>query len=332
MLFGLFAPLVTRLMLAAPRRVHRRPGRPRHAARAAGRVQRRLQGQLLARRAGDFPGHRRRHPVFNIGAPFWALIAGTLVSLCWSGRIGAATPMPSLTRTHPGTRERPARAASRAAGAPEGRKSGRFVSRAFRAAPDGPDDLTLPAHRLRSKRLCPVSIRTWPWRSARPKAAGQVRHRVKLRRIRAPLTALRGSGGRPAEDWRTAALGSRLRTGPCWAPFDFQGTPMTHTRPPSPLPQISWRPYPRGANPLHRRSSNGHEHASHAGHVIGACAAAFHHAGHARACRGIQSRAVAQRVVVLSQRPVIPAHCRTYPVTMTARRSRRWGSPAALFA
>jgi hypothetical protein len=31
--------------------------------------------------ARDLPGDGRRHPNLNSGAPFWALIAGTLVSL-----------------------------------------------------------------------------------------------------------------------------------------------------------------------------------------------------------------------------------------------------------
>ena len=60
--FGLFAPLVTRLMLSTPPAFIATLAGSRHAARAAERVRRRLPGPLHDGRAGDVPRHRRRHP------------------------------------------------------------------------------------------------------------------------------------------------------------------------------------------------------------------------------------------------------------------------------
>ena len=80
-LFGLCAPLVTRLMLATP---------PAFIATLAGLAMLRVlqsaftisfQGRFTLGALVTFLVTVAGIPVFNIGAPFWALIAGTLVSL-----------------------------------------------------------------------------------------------------------------------------------------------------------------------------------------------------------------------------------------------------------
>jgi benzoate membrane transport protein len=90
-LFGLFAPLVTRLMLATP---------PAFIASLAGLAMLKVlqtafviafQGRFTLGSLVTFLVTVAAIPVFNIGAPFWALIAGTLVSLLleradWSAR------------------------------------------------------------------------------------------------------------------------------------------------------------------------------------------------------------------------------------------------------
>jgi benzoate membrane transport protein len=79
--FGLYAPLVTRLMLSTP---------PAFIATLAGLAMLRvLQNAFAITFQGRFPLGAlvtflvtvAGIPIFNIGAPFWALIAGTLVSL-----------------------------------------------------------------------------------------------------------------------------------------------------------------------------------------------------------------------------------------------------------
>jgi benzoate membrane transport protein len=80
-LCGLVAPLVTRLMLAAP---------PAFIATLAGLAMLRVlqsafaiafQGRFTLGALVTFLVTVAGIPVFNIGAPFWALVAGTLVSL-----------------------------------------------------------------------------------------------------------------------------------------------------------------------------------------------------------------------------------------------------------
>jgi benzoate membrane transport protein len=80
-LFGLFAPLVTRLMLAAP---------PAFIATLAGLAMLRVlqtafavsfQGRFTLGALVTFLVTVAGIPIFNIGAPFWALIAGSAVSL-----------------------------------------------------------------------------------------------------------------------------------------------------------------------------------------------------------------------------------------------------------
>jgi benzoate membrane transport protein len=80
-LFGLCAPLVTRLMLATP---------PAFIATLAGLAMLKVlqsafsvsfQGRFTMGALVTFLVTVAGIPVFNIGAPFWALIAGTLVSL-----------------------------------------------------------------------------------------------------------------------------------------------------------------------------------------------------------------------------------------------------------
>src|SRR5262249_52055531 len=80
-LFGLCAPLVTRLMLATP---------PAFIATLAGLAMLRVlqtaftisfQGRFTLGALVTFLVTVAGIPVFNIGAPFWALIAGTLASL-----------------------------------------------------------------------------------------------------------------------------------------------------------------------------------------------------------------------------------------------------------
>ena len=79
--FGLFAPLVTRLMLSAP---------PAFIATLAGLAMLRVlqiafavafQGRFAMGALVTFLVTVAGIPVFNIGAPFWALIAGMCVSL-----------------------------------------------------------------------------------------------------------------------------------------------------------------------------------------------------------------------------------------------------------
>ena len=79
--FGLFAPLVTRLMLSTP---------PAFIATLAGLAMLRVlqsafavafQGRFTLGALVTFLVTVAGIPIFNIGAPFWALIAGTLVSL-----------------------------------------------------------------------------------------------------------------------------------------------------------------------------------------------------------------------------------------------------------
>lgn len=79
--FGLFAPVVTRLMLAAP---------PAFIATLAGLAMLRVlqsafavafQGRFALGALATFLVTVAGIPIFNIGAPFWALIAGALVSL-----------------------------------------------------------------------------------------------------------------------------------------------------------------------------------------------------------------------------------------------------------
>jgi benzoate membrane transport protein len=80
-LFGLFAPLVTRLMLATP---------PAFIATLAGLAMLKVlqsafaisfQGRFTMGALVTFLVTVAGIPIFNIGAPFWALIAGTAVSL-----------------------------------------------------------------------------------------------------------------------------------------------------------------------------------------------------------------------------------------------------------
>ncbi len=80
-LFGLFAPLVTRLMLAAP---------PAFIATLAGLAMLKVlqtaftisfQGRFTMGALVTFLVTVAGIPIFNIGAPFWALIAGSAVSL-----------------------------------------------------------------------------------------------------------------------------------------------------------------------------------------------------------------------------------------------------------
>jgi benzoate membrane transport protein len=79
--FGLFAPLVTRLMLAAP---------PAFIATLAGLAMLRVlqtaftvsfQGSFAMGALVTFLVTVAGIPIFHIGAPFWALIAGSAVSL-----------------------------------------------------------------------------------------------------------------------------------------------------------------------------------------------------------------------------------------------------------
>jgi benzoate membrane transport protein len=79
--FGLFAPLVTRAMLSTP---------PAFIATLAGLAMLRVlqsafsiafQGRFTMGALATFLVTVAGIPVFNIGAPFWALIAGTCVSL-----------------------------------------------------------------------------------------------------------------------------------------------------------------------------------------------------------------------------------------------------------
>jgi benzoate membrane transport protein len=79
--FGLFAPLVTRLMLSTP---------PAFIATLAGLAMLRVlqsaftiafQGRFTMGALVTFLVTVAGIPILNIGAPFWALIAGTLVSL-----------------------------------------------------------------------------------------------------------------------------------------------------------------------------------------------------------------------------------------------------------
>jgi benzoate membrane transport protein len=79
--FGLFAPLVTRLMLSTP---------PAFIATLAGLAMLRVlqsafgiafQGRFTLGALVTFLVTVAGIPIFNIGAPFWALIAGVLVSL-----------------------------------------------------------------------------------------------------------------------------------------------------------------------------------------------------------------------------------------------------------
>jgi benzoate membrane transport protein len=81
MTFGLFAPLVTRLMLATP---------PAFIATLAGLAMLRVlqsafavafQGRFTLGALVTFLVTVAGIPIFNIGAPFWALIAGTCTSL-----------------------------------------------------------------------------------------------------------------------------------------------------------------------------------------------------------------------------------------------------------
>ena len=89
--FGLFAPLVTRLMLSTP---------PAFIATLAGLAMLRVlqsafaiafQGRFTLGALVTFLVTVAGIPVLNIGAPFWALVAGTLVSLLlerrdWKGQ------------------------------------------------------------------------------------------------------------------------------------------------------------------------------------------------------------------------------------------------------
>ena len=79
--FGLYAPLVTRLMLSTP---------PAFIATLAGLAMLRVlqtafaiafQGRFALGALVTFLVTVAGIPILNIGAPFWALIAGTLVSL-----------------------------------------------------------------------------------------------------------------------------------------------------------------------------------------------------------------------------------------------------------
>ena len=79
--FGLYAPLVTRLMLSTP---------PAFIATLAGLAMLRVlhsafaiafQGRFPLGALVTFLVTVAGIPILNIGAPFWALIAGTLVSL-----------------------------------------------------------------------------------------------------------------------------------------------------------------------------------------------------------------------------------------------------------
>ena len=79
--FGLFAPLVTRLMLSTP---------PAFIATLAGLAMLRVlqsafavafQGRFTMGALVTFLVTVAGIPILNIGAPFWALIAGMLVSL-----------------------------------------------------------------------------------------------------------------------------------------------------------------------------------------------------------------------------------------------------------
>jgi benzoate membrane transport protein len=96
--FGLFAPLVTRAMLSTP---------PAFIATLAGLAMLRVlqsafaiafQGRFTMGALVTFLVTVAGIPVFNIGAPFWALIAGTAVSLFLErGHWRAGEPAPDTT-------------------------------------------------------------------------------------------------------------------------------------------------------------------------------------------------------------------------------------------
>ena len=95
--FGLFAPLVTRLMLSTP---------PAFIATLAGLAMLRVlqsafavafQGRFTMGALVTFLVTVAGIPILNIGAPFWALIAGMLVSLLLERGDWREDPIPRVT-------------------------------------------------------------------------------------------------------------------------------------------------------------------------------------------------------------------------------------------